>query len=276
MKKMLAIVFAVVMLLVVVPMSVFAEEPAISWTYEEETGELVISGNGAMDNYSATAPAPWDEYRTEIKKISVESGVTTIGNDTFIGCSNLTEVSLPDGLTKIGDSAFRDCSSLTDIELPDTVKSLGHYAFYGCIGFEEFWLGDGVKTIGNHAFRKCTNLRIITFSDSITTVNKNAFNECESLDFVIYKGTKDQWSAVTISEGNDIIKSAMLRCGEIIKYDADGNGEINSTDALCCLQHAVGKVNYVGDWADSMDINSDGKINSYDALKILQYSVNAD
>ncbi|MBR3835988.1 MAG: leucine-rich repeat protein [Clostridia bacterium] len=181
-----------------------------TWMFDFETGELIISGKGKMTDYSSSSPAPWDEYRSSIKKITVESGVTTIGNDTFFGCENLEEVILPEGLTKIGNTAFRDCTALKNITIPDSVTSFGYYAFYGCTGFEEFVVGNGVKTIGNHAFRRCTNLRRITFPVSLTTVNKNAFNECSSLAFVVYMGTKDQWDSVTIGDSNEPLLNATM------------------------------------------------------------------
>lgn len=280
MKKMLAILFSVIMVLTLVPMSAFAEDALsgecgenLTWSFDEENGELTITGSGAMTNYSAASSAPWDTIRDDIKKIMVDEGVTSIGNDTFTGCKNVAEVTLPDSLAKIGDSAFRDCTSLTDIAIPDDVMSLGHYAFYGCKDLTELKLGDNVKTMGNYAFAKCTGIRIITASDALTNIGKKAFDGCEALDFVLFTGTEEQWDAVTIGEGNESVTGAMIRFGEIVKGDANGDGEINSTDALMCMQHSVGKIDFVGDWFGMLDINDDGKVNSYDALKILKLTV---
>lgn len=280
MKKLLAIVISMLMMLTLIPMSVFAEElsdntcgEALIWSFAEETGALVISGTGVMTNYSAASPAPWKDFIESISKITVEDGVTTIGNDTFTGCANLGEVSLPDSLTKIGDSAFRDCTGLTEITIPAAVKSLGHYAFYGCKGLTELELGDSVKTIGNYSFAKCTGIRIVTVPETITTIGKNAFKDCSAIDFVIFKGTEEQWKAVTIGDGNEVLTDAMIRFGAVKLGDANGDGQVDSTDALMCMQQSVGMIDFVGDWFDTMDVSGDGKVNSYDALKILKLSV---
>ena len=181
-----------------------------TWMFDFETGELIISGKGKMTDYSSSSPAPWDEYRSSIKKITVESGVTSIGNDTFWGCENLVEVILHEGLTKIGNTAFRDCTALTNVTIPDSVTSLGYYAFYGCTGFEDFVVGNGVKTIGNHAFRMCKNLKKITLPVSLTTVSNNAFTECTALAIVVYQGTLLQWNSITIAENNTALVNAIL------------------------------------------------------------------
>lgn len=54
--------------------------------------------------------------------------------------------------------------------------------------------------------------------------------------------------------------------------DVNGDGKLNSTDALCILQYSVGK-SVKGFIKENADLNSDGKINSADALKALRISV---
>lgn len=59
-----------------------------------------------------------------------------------------------------------------------------------------------------------------------------------------------------------------------IKYgDTDGNGQVNSADALAVLLHATEKELLKGDRLKAADVNGDGKINSSDALDILSYAV---
>ena len=54
--------------------------------------------------------------------------------------------------------------------------------------------------------------------------------------------------------------------------DANGDGKVNSTDALLILQYSVGlKVSNLDKM--SADLNKDGRINSTDALTVLQISV---
>lgn len=54
--------------------------------------------------------------------------------------------------------------------------------------------------------------------------------------------------------------------------DVNGDGKVNSADALCVLQYSVG-MNVKSFNKSTADVNRDGKINSMDALKILRHTV---
>ncbi|MBR5252112.1 MAG: hypothetical protein IKV52_04755, partial [Oscillospiraceae bacterium] len=58
-------------------------------------GELVISGKGDMANYLSNEPAPWWMHKDGIQKITIEFGVTSIGDYALSGCRNLTGVTIP-------------------------------------------------------------------------------------------------------------------------------------------------------------------------------------
>ncbi len=58
------------------------------------------------------------------------------------------------------------------------------------------------------------------------------------------------------------------------KGDIDGNGAINSGDALLVLQHSVKLITLNSSQQKAADMNNDSKINSSDALAILMIAVN--
>jgi hypothetical protein len=41
-------------------------------------------------------------------------------------------VTIPSGVTSIGDSAFSGCTGLTSVTIPDSATSIGGYAFFDC------------------------------------------------------------------------------------------------------------------------------------------------
>ena len=104
--------------------------PNLKW-HLTDNGVLTISGKGEMYDYSDYNRAQWS--KSDIKRIIIGDGVTTIGKAAFRDCSNLTSVTIPNSVTTIGLYAFSDCSSLTSVTIPNSVTTIGYYAFSYCI-----------------------------------------------------------------------------------------------------------------------------------------------
>ena len=60
-------------------------------------------------------------YHT-VRKMSIPSSVTKIGDYAFYNCTNLSSLTLPSGVKEIGFSAFQGCKSLTSVTIPSGVK----------------------------------------------------------------------------------------------------------------------------------------------------------
>ena len=82
--------------------------PNLTWHLTDD-GVLTISGKGEMYDYSYDNRAPWGNSREKVKQIIIGDDATTIGEDAFRDCSNLTSVTIPNSVTTIGNSAFKDC-----------------------------------------------------------------------------------------------------------------------------------------------------------------------
>ncbi len=98
---------------------------------------LIIEGEGSMTNYSnpsmasSDTVAPWAEYSGQIKKLSIASGITSIGDYAFYGCRSIKSVTLPAALTSIGNYAFYGCTSLSGkLIIPAGVVKIGEGAFF--------------------------------------------------------------------------------------------------------------------------------------------------
>ena len=85
--------------------------------------------------------------------------LTTIGNDAFKRCIDLTSISLPAALTSIGESAFQYCTDLTGIDLSHTgVTSIGSSTFQSCIDLTSISLPATLNSLGDYAFQNCLTL----------------------------------------------------------------------------------------------------------------------
>ena len=124
----------------------------LTWQLDTATGELVISGEGAMTHYSISPPAPWYAHRELITSVRLEEGVTTVGSYAFVYCDKVVSLSLPDTLVSVSTFAFWNCVALEEVILPAGVTSVGESAFLGCSALTDVTLPAGLTNLGNSAF----------------------------------------------------------------------------------------------------------------------------
>lgn len=188
MKKLLAFVFVIIMVLSMCPISVYALEDSgmcgenVQWSYDSQNDALIITGTGPMYDYdySSTTP-PWRLRREQIKSIVISDGVTKIGNNAFFYFIRLSSVNIPNGVTTVGKSAFAECESLTNITLPNGLQHIEEKAFAWCENLTQCTLANGIISIGNNSFENCKNLTNITIPDGTTSIGEYAFRGCEKL-----------------------------------------------------------------------------------------------
>ena len=105
----------------------------VTYSLNTITGEVTISGTGAMTDYTDTDSSPFAQYSDVIKRVTIEDGVTSVGASLFGFCYELNEVNLPDTITTIGQWAFLGCVSLDLLYVPTSVTSIGDYSIgYYC------------------------------------------------------------------------------------------------------------------------------------------------
>ena len=109
----------------------FANIKAIDFTIWSLTaeGELIIDGVGPMENYDYEY-TPWYIHHLSIKSVTIKEGITSVGDNTFAYCEELSSVSLPISLVSIGEGAFAECKNLKSVVIPKNVTAIGSGAFY--------------------------------------------------------------------------------------------------------------------------------------------------
>ena len=157
----------------------------LTWTLDD-AGTLTISGTGKMADISAAGPTPWKRNK-DIKTVNIQSGVTNICYEAFLGCSGIISVTIPDSMSGIGQAAFVGCTSITSVTIPSS-------ATY----------------IDSSSFANCTGLVSITIPDSVTWIGWSAFSGCSALTDVYYGGSEVQWNAITIKSGNEPLTNARI------------------------------------------------------------------
>lgn len=158
-----------------------------TWSFDEATGTLTISGTGDMYDYNniyggevvGTAPfAPWIDFIDSIKRIVIEDGITYISGG-FLGCKNATELIIPEGVTSVDGAAFRGCLSLKNVTIPKSLTSIGQDAF-GFIGEEGIIEGFTISGYAGSAAEQYAKDHNIPFT--YLTENDDNNNENTSTD----------------------------------------------------------------------------------------------
>lgn len=109
-----------------------------------------------------TTPGDKDSLFTDlidrsITSFTIPTGTTTIVDDRFFDCSDLTDVTLPDTVVSIGERAFKFCRSLTSIDIPSSVTTIGAYAFQDCRSLTSITCNSTIPpTIGEGTFFQTT------------------------------------------------------------------------------------------------------------------------
>jgi hypothetical protein len=156
-----------------------------TWTITGLKGNytLTISGNGAMADYTSSSGVPWYSYRSDIKTLDIQDGVTTIGNNAFYAYNGLTgALTIPNSVETIGNLAFSACTGLTLVTIGNAVETIGNNAFQHCSGLTgTLTIPNSVTSIGSSAFHNCSSLTSLTLGNSVETIGSSAFENSNKL-----------------------------------------------------------------------------------------------
>uniref|UniRef100_UPI00048CE0F0 leucine-rich repeat domain-containing protein n=1 Tax=Ruminococcus flavefaciens TaxID=1265 RepID=UPI00048CE0F0 len=215
--------------------------PALSFDKDEmiaETGELgenisymlypdgylYICGYGDMYDFdSSPFRDPSIVKNTVIENVSDEIDgemITSIGNNVFYNCSNMTSISMPNTIKRIGNGAFRNCSSLPKLDyyefyyetndkgeviakvreykspvgkliLPKAITSIGNYSFCDCNLLNDIAIPETLLEIGSYAFANLKDVTSIAIPETVKKIGDYAFSGCSSIETAVIKGGSD-------------------------------------------------------------------------------------
>lgn len=88
--------------------------PAVYWSYDSSTHILKITGQGTTWGYTGN-DTPWRKLVGEIHEVIIEGYMQELGNYLFWNCYNLTKVTIPSSVTTICNDVFGNCTQLSDV-----------------------------------------------------------------------------------------------------------------------------------------------------------------
>ncbi|MBQ8287937.1 MAG: leucine-rich repeat protein [Clostridia bacterium] len=131
---------------------------------------LVISGSGAMPDYSDNSLPPWDFYLFGIRKIIIADGITTIGAYSFTASDN----------------------AVTELEMGKDVKVLKQSCVKG-LKLETIRLGENVQRLESSGF-SYSKTQNVYWPVTLTYIGDSALPAYATIH---YQGTQEQFKRIT-------------------------------------------------------------------------------
>ena len=242
-----------------------------TWTLNLATGLLTISGTGAINNYTSSNPAPWNDYITYISDIVINSGITTLGERCFASC-DVDTLNIPASVTQIESQSFLSAKA-KKLYYGSTISnwcSITMGSYNTLPQTQELYVNGSdskitnltlpnITSLGSKAFMNMKGITSVTIPDSLTSIGADAFSGCSNLADVYFQGTLAQWCAINFSndqEANPAYNGASLH---ITDSDIDG-ATIVAKDAITSISNYAfcGVNNY-----ESIEINATTTIGTY-------------
>ena len=169
------------------------------WSKFSKIEELI---SFSYSNVKALCIANWDTNGDGELSVSEAAAVTTLGNvfkdNTDIVSFN--ELRYFTGLTSIGNSAFSGCTSLTSVTMPSSVTSIGDYAYYGCSSLTSIVIPNAVTSIGDRAFYNCSKMTDVTIPNSVENIYRSAFGAGSGYKINIRISDLEAWNNIKFDE----------------------------------------------------------------------------
>lgn len=183
----------------------------------------------ALDTSDATAT----ESDIAVGKTAYVNGVKVIGTKDWVDTSDATATASD---IAVGKTAYVNDVKVTgtkedavqDIVWVDNVSgdltyvksSSGVYCPNIFVYIKEITIPNGITGITGNTFRDCKSLESITIPNTVTSIGKWAFKYCHNLAHIYYKGTEEQWNAISkTSEWNDSMGTSVSG-GTVIHYNS--------------------------------------------------------
>ncbi len=148
--------------------------------------ELLLSGDLNVEQNITTIHENSYFLCTDLTGVMLPENITKINNSAFNSCTKLNFINIPNGVIYIGDAAFNSCTKLAKIEIPNTVLSIGKHAFATCTSLKTvvFESDSNLQTINDYAFNSCTELINVVLPSRVTSLSKGSFGNCENLSVI--------------------------------------------------------------------------------------------
>lgn len=144
---------------------------AYIFEYEGSGGDIVVPRT--LGGYPVCGIGGRAFTGTDIKSVTVHSGIEYAANEAFASCQSLVSVEFEGEATTLGAGIFAGCSALKSVILPSALASIPSDAFTGCSSLDNIILPDMLEIIEAYAFHE-TAIKEITIPASVISIEEGA------------------------------------------------------------------------------------------------------
>lgn len=144
---------------------------AYIFEYEGSGGDIVVPRT--LGGYPVCGIGGRAFSGTNIKSVTVHSGIEYAANEAFAFCQSLVSVEFEGEATTLGAGIFAGCSALKSVILPSALASIPSDAFTGCSSLDNIILPDTLEIIEAYAFHE-TAIKEITIPASVISIEEGA------------------------------------------------------------------------------------------------------
>lgn len=188
--------------------------------------EAVLNVPSEIEGLTVIAVYPVAFTNCLSEEIILPETVTYIREMSFYSCANLKKITLPSSLTEIGNNAFDNCTLLETIDTGGAV-TIGQNVFLDCPSLKNLTISGNCTSIGaedEEPFLYCTALESVTVTsgDGIySSENGVLFNKDKST-IILYPQAKTDKKYKAPKSVKEIGQSAFYHCKYLETADISG------------------------------------------------------
>lgn len=167
----------------------------ITWTYDFDRHIMTFSGRGEILDWDGVGggkkhQSHYDIYHQVTKRIILNEGITSIGQNAFNNFSEISSITIPHSVKSLGHGAFYGCTRLTSVTIPNSVTIFDIFAFAYCSSLTAITIPNSVESIGLYAFTNCSSLKSITCKATTPpSISTYTFDHPENIDLYVPSGS---------------------------------------------------------------------------------------
>jgi len=118
--------------------------------------------------------------------VTLPSGLTGLGESTFLNCRSLTSIAVPAGIASVPGQFCYECRNLAAVDLSAGTTHVGDRAFFNCFGLTALALEGALDSVGDQAFAGCDGLEELFFNGGVDSLGAGVFGNCGALSGVYF------------------------------------------------------------------------------------------